>query len=172
MALAPESSCELLLLRHGIAEDADPDRPPEQADAARPLSPAGRRRTAAVVQRLVQRQLSCDRLFSSPLLRAAQTAELAVAAQLAPSIELADPLAPGGQALPWLKEFADRDQLTGQRLALVGHEPDLSALAAALIGAPPGSLQLKKAGVLLLQWWPARPSARLLLVLTPKLTLP
>ncbi len=172
MAAAAESSCELLLLRHGIALEADPQHPPQRADSARPLSPAGRRRTTAVLQRLVQRQLSCHRLFSSPLLRAWQTAELAVAEQLAPAIELADPLAPGGQALPWLQELADRGQLAGQRLALVGHEPDLSALASGLIGAPAASLQLKKAGVVLLQWWPARPVGRLLLLLTPKLLLP
>ncbi len=37
------------------------------------------------------------------------------------------------------------------RLALVGHEPDLSTLAARLVGAPPGSLELRKAGVMLLR---------------------
>ena len=64
-----------------------------------------------------------------------------------------------------------------RRLALVGHEPDLSTLAALLIGVPmaiaPQALQLKKAGVALLQW-PAPPStdllgsARLELLLPPR----
>lgn len=156
------------MLRHGIA--AEPS--PEGNDAVRPLTPAGRRRTRAVLQRLVQRQLVCDRLFSSPLVRARQTAELAVAAQLAASIELAGPLAPGGDALLWLSELGGQRSLLSQTIALVGHEPDLGTLAARLIGAPPGSLQLKKAGVAVLQWWPEQQRARLQLLLTPKLLLP
>ena len=170
--LEREASCRLLLLRHGIAEEPSTDQPAEQADAARPLTAAGRRRTRAVLQRLVQRQLLCDRLFSSPLLRAWQTAELAVATELAPAIELAEPLAPGGDALAWLARLAALHPLAGQTIALVGHEPDLGGLAAALIGARPGSLQLKKAGVAVLQWWPDQPAARLQLLLTPKLLLP
>lgn len=161
-------SCRLLLLRHGIAEEAGADQP----DAARALTPAGRRRTRAVLQRLVQRQLGCERLFSSPLVRARQTAELAVAAQLAASLELAEALAPGGDALAWLQGLGAQQQLAGQTLALVGHEPDLSVLAATLIGAQPGSLQLKKAGVAVLQWWPEQARARLLLLMSPKLLLP
>ena len=154
---------ELLLLRHGIAELGSPD-------ALRPLSPAGRQRTKAVVAALVQRQLRCDRLLSSPLRRAWQTAELAVAGGLAPAIELAEPLAPGGEALVWLHALAAREELAGQRLALVGHEPDLSTLATRLLGAQPGVLQLKKAGMALLQWQP-QGGARLLLLATPKLLL-
>jgi phosphohistidine phosphatase len=39
----------------------------------------------------------------------------------------------------------------GIRLALVGHEPDLGDLAARLVGAPPGALALRKAGLALLE---------------------
>ena len=161
-------SCRLLLLRHGIAADPGPDG----NDVARPLTAAGRRRTRAVLQRLVQRQLVCDRLFSSPLVRARQTAELAVATQLAPAIELAEPLAPGGDAQTWLHELGGQHSLHGQSLVLVGHEPDLSSLAASLIGASASCLQLKKAGVAVLQWWPEQQRARLQLLMTPKLLLP
>ena len=161
--MASPVGCELLLLRHGIAEPGSPD-------ALRPLSPAGLQRTSAVVAALVRRQLGCERLFSSPLRRAWQTAELAVAGGLAPATELAEPLAPAGEAWAWLQALAAREQLAGQRLALVGHEPDLSALAARLLDAHPGALQLKKAGVALLQWQP-QGGARLLLLATPKLLL-
>ncbi|NCV93075.1 MAG: phosphohistidine phosphatase SixA, partial [Synechococcaceae bacterium WB7_3xG_012] len=67
-----------------------------------------------------------------------------------------------------------------KRLALVGHEPDLSTLAALLIGVPmaraPQAIRLKKAGALLLQW-PIAPgadllgSARLEMVLPPRVLL-
>lgn len=156
MAAAPE----LLLLRHGIAEERSPERP----DAERTLTAAGRRRTAAVLARLVALPLPCQHLLSSPLPRARQTAELAVQAGLAPHLVLADGLAPGGDPWPLLHWPAGV-----QRLALVGHEPDLGDLAAALIGAEPGRLVLKKAGIALLQITAPgpRPRGRLRLLLGP-----
>lgn len=151
MALA-----ELLLLRHGIAEERSPGRD----DAERALTPRGERRTRRVIERLVALDLGCDQLLSSPLRRARQTAELAVAAGLAPALRLAPALAPSGDPLPLLTPQA---LAVGARLALVGHEPDLGDLAARLIGAPAGSLVLKKAGFALLQADQARWRLRLLL---------
>ncbi|MEB3277012.1 MAG: phosphohistidine phosphatase SixA [Cyanobacteriota bacterium] len=160
---------QLLLLRHGIAEDGVPD-------AARPLSPAGIRRTTAVLQRLRALDLRCDPLFSSPLLRARQTAELAVAAGLAPALQLASDLAPGGDAYSWLQGLNSSSSSTASptgdgRLGLVGHEPDLSGLAARLIGATAGSLQLKKAGLMVLAWQPGGGPAQLQLLASPRLLL-
>jgi phosphohistidine phosphatase len=166
---------ELLLLRHGIAEQADSGLD----DGQRALTPEGRARTAEVIERLVAMDLGCDLLLSSPLVRARQTAELARAGGLAPELQLAAALAPLSDPLPllerWLGPLAPHPGW--QRLALVGHEPDLSTLAALLIGVPmaaaPRALRLKKAGVALLQW-PSRPegplagTARLQLLLTPR----
>jgi phosphohistidine phosphatase len=151
---------ELLLLRHGIAEERAPGLPDDQ----RALTAMGRQRTAAVLERLVQLNLQCQQLYSSPLRRARETAELAVVAGLAPAVQLADGLAPEGDPWPLLHWPAGV-----QRLALVGHEPDLGALAAALIGAPPSALVLKKAGIVLLQITALspRPRARLRLLLGP-----
>lgn len=151
---------ELLLLRHGLAEE----RSGARSDAERALTPQGVERTGQVVRRLVALELGCERLLSSPLRRARQTAELAVAGGLAPALELAAALAPGGDPLPLL-----RQALGPGRLALVGHEPDLGDLAARLIGAPPGSLVLKKAGVVLLELPDAEPAqGRLRLLLGPR----
>lgn len=132
---------ELLLLRHGIAEEGRPDL----ADGERALTRRGIARTRALLERLVALDLGCHRLLTSPLRRARQTAELAVQAGLAPALELAAGLAPGGDAWPLTLQPGSLE-----RLALVGHEPDLSHLAARLIGAPAGALSLKKAGVALL----------------------
>jgi phosphohistidine phosphatase len=154
---------ELLLLRHGIAEERGPDKP----DAERALTAAGRLRTEAVLAQLVRLELGCTALVSSPLRRARQTAELACAAGLAPALQLAGGLAPGGDPWPLLAGLA-----AGQRLALVGHEPDLGLLAAALIGAGPGTVALKKAGVALMQLEEApalsRPRGRLRLLMGPR----
>jgi phosphohistidine phosphatase len=169
---------ELLLLRHGIAEE----RAEGLADAQRCLTPEGRERTNAQLQGLVELELTCDLVLSSPLERARQTAELAVQAGLAPELELAASLAPLADPLPLLERWlgAVSPRPSWRRLALVGHEPDLSTLAALLIGVPmalaPEALELKKAGVILLQW--SRPpqagllgSARLALLLPPRVML-
>jgi phosphohistidine phosphatase len=79
---------------------------------------------------------------------------------LAPALELAHALAPGGDPEPLLAALDGR-------LILVGHEPDLSALACRLIGAPAGSLVLRKAGAILLSLGPGA-GARLRLLLSPR----
>ena len=150
---------ELLLLRHGIAEERDGIRP----DAERALTAAGIQRTQQVVRRLRTFDLAADRLLSSPLRRARQTAEIAVAAGLAPSLALDAALAPGGDPLPLLQGG------DWQRLLLVGHEPDLGELACRLIGAPAGAITLKKAGLALLDL--GGEGVRLRLLLTPRLIL-
>jgi phosphohistidine phosphatase len=150
----PRLRPQILLLRHGIAEERSPDR----ADGRRALTPAGRRRTAAVLERAVAIGLRVDRLITSPLLRARQTAEIALATGLTPAVELATALEPGGDPLPFLPLWlaggpvADwGDGPRARRVALVGHEPDLGELAARLIGAPAGSISLRKAGLALLE---------------------
>jgi phosphohistidine phosphatase len=145
---------ELLLLRHGIAEERGGPTPEVQ----RALTPAGVRRTQAVVERLVALGLQADELLSSPLLRARQTAEIAVAAGMAGALLLEQALAPGGDPLPLIQ--ASR----AERLLLVGHEPDLGDLACRLLGAPAGAVSLKKAGLAVIR---LQPVASLRLLLAP-----
>ncbi|QNI69531.1 MULTISPECIES: phosphohistidine phosphatase SixA [unclassified Cyanobium] len=137
---------ELLLLRHGIAEERCPGRD----DGLRQLTPEGWRRTRQVVDQLSRLGLGGDRLITSPLARARQTADIAFAAGLAASLEASEALAPGGEALALLLARLEAQEAE-QRLLLVGHEPDLGGLAARLIGAACGSIALKKAGVALLR---------------------
>ena len=141
------STTTLLLLRHGIAEE------PREGldDADRALTERGRQRTRLVLERLLALGCRADRLLCSPLRRARQTAEIAVATGWAPQLSIDDALAPAGEPLAclpaWIQVAADCSPHP-LRLALVGHEPDLSALAAQLIGAPAGALGLRKAGLL------------------------
>ena len=151
---------DLFLFRHGIAQERmggldHPDRS---------LTLRGRQRTEAVVNHLAQLGVRAERLISSPYVRALETARLAHRAGLAPLPEVSDWLVPGGDPQA-LFPFEERSVL------LVGHEPDLSSLAAVLIGAPAGALRLRKAGWLHLQL-PAdaatwRGAARLELLLRP-----
>ena len=149
----PLADRELLLWRHGIAEERHPDRP----DAERLLTTEGSRRTAAVAQELQRLQLCCDPLLSSPLRRAVQTAELGVAAGLASGFAIEASLAPGGDPRRLLQAG------NWQRLGLVGHEPDLGELASTLLGLPAGAITLRKAGIVLIRLGPAAASLEALI---------
>ncbi|MEX0589402.1 MAG: phosphohistidine phosphatase SixA, partial [Cyanobium sp.] len=106
---------------------------------------------------LVRLELACDQLVSSPLRRAVQTAELGVSAGLASQFSIEACLAPGEDPRPLLQAGAWR------RLGLVGHEPDLGELASSLLGAPPGTITLRKAGVALIRLGPGGASLQLLI---------
>ena len=93
---------------------------------------------------LARRGVTLDRLLTSPYRRALQTAELAVEVGIAPRLERCDLLRPAESPLALVHRLQGR-------VGLVGHEPDLGQLACRLLGLMPGSLQLKKAGLVLLR---------------------
>ena len=160
---------ELLLIRHGIAVE----RGSTATDEERALTAEGRARTRKVLQRLLRLELGCDSLLSSPLIRARQTAELALQLGLGDTLNFREELSPGQDPLPLLQELlAD----TWKRVAIFGHEPDLSQLASHLLGCSTNSLQLKKAGVALVELDQGLPrlepgSGQLKLLLSPKVLL-
>jgi phosphohistidine phosphatase len=84
-------------------------------------------------------------ILTSPLVRARQTADL-LHQGLGGSTPLEETalLAPGGRPAELLDHL--RSQKKVERIALVGHEPDLGQLAAFLIGAK-APLVFKKGGV-------------------------
>ena len=129
-----------MLLRHGIAVERVEGR-----DAAdRPLTKRGRRRTQAVIEALVAGGMKLDRLVTSPYDRALETAQIALQAGLAPVLDSDDRLCPGGAAAELLLDHSGS-------IALVGHEPDLGLLACDLLRLPPGSLRIRKAGLVQLR---------------------
>jgi len=136
------SSCELYLVRHAIAAergDAWPD------DTKRPLTARGINRFKDQLGGLKWLDAAIDEIFSSPLVRAKQTADLlASAVDGHPGVKILDPLAPGHPASVVMAQLAKVAKR--QRIALVGHEPDLGHLAAHLIGAG-RPLAFKKGGI-------------------------
>ncbi|HET9232868.1 MAG TPA: histidine phosphatase family protein [Candidatus Eisenbacteria bacterium] len=132
----------LVLFRHGPAGTADPARGPE--DAKRPLSPRGAektRRAALGVMRILEVE---PRIYSSPLLRAKETADL-LAASYTPmlQVELLEALVPGRPQEEVLSRIAGFGEGT---VVLVGHEPSLGHLAGVLVFGPGTTIPLKKAG--------------------------
>jgi phosphohistidine phosphatase len=137
---------ELYFIRHGIAADrgtyANDDERPVTEKGGSGIDQGGRRLMA------VGCRVGC--FLTSPLVRAQQTTEILLEAGLAPSWKTIQALAPDGQLstwLPWLEEWQLVHPIS--RLALVGHEPDLSGWAQELVAGHQGAhWVLKKAGVI------------------------
>ena len=118
----------LYLIRHAHAGQAHHDDPD---DHLRPLSRKGQKQAEALAQALAVLEVRCDRLFSSPYTRAAETA-----APLTPYVR--------GRRLELLAELT-KDDYSGllktlhanlksdETVALVGHEPYLSSLTSYLL---------------------------------------
>ncbi|MGE3537978.1 MAG: phosphohistidine phosphatase SixA [Candidatus Tectimicrobiota bacterium] len=102
---------QLLLIRHGIAAPEGPGLP----DHARPLTPEGRERWQQAVRGLQRLGVQLDRVCHSPLRRAVETAELLMPLLRGEAVRSAALASPPGQA--WL------DELRGECVALVGHQP-------------------------------------------------
>jgi phosphohistidine phosphatase len=127
----PELKVELYLLRH--ADAGDPVAW-QGDDAERPLSGKGRRQARRVGRWLKDLGRRPDAILTSPKARALQTATI-VAASLGQKATVDDrlggPLDP--EVVAQLLLAAGKD---AKRVMLVGHDPDFSALASSLTGAP------------------------------------
>ena len=122
---------ELYLVRHAIAAERGDEWPD---DTKRPLTQRGIVRFREVVRGLSSIGVEVDEIFTSPLVRAAQTAEI-LAAGLSgkPAIKRLDSLAPGHSPAAVVTELAKHAKR--RRVALVGHEPDIGELTCHLLGA-------------------------------------
>lgn len=128
---------KLYFLRHGLA-----DRDQWHGnDFERPLTEKGKARMAREADTLAALGLALDRVVTSPLARAYQTAEI-----VATRLEMGDRLVEDERLAPGFGP----DELAGilsahpqaEAIMLVGHEPDFSETISALIGG--GAVVCKK----------------------------
>jgi phosphohistidine phosphatase len=133
---------KLIIIRHAIAvARGTPDVP----DDERPLTENGKRRFEEVARGLAQICGCPDVLLTSPLPRAAATAEIAAKAwgRISPTSEPVLARGNPDEIIMVLSRYA-----SDQRIAMVGHEPMLSALLARLLGSRTGDrFTLRKGGV-------------------------
>jgi phosphohistidine phosphatase len=147
----------LLLIRHAQAADPDPGRYPD--DTLRPLVPRGKKIQRRMSRELKRRKLVPARVLSSPWKRAWQTArilrdELGLPRKARVACPaLAGP--PDPAALAALAALAATDAPVGgggpeTTLALVGHEPWMSELAALLLTGRRAGLRIDfpKSGIM------------------------
>jgi phosphohistidine phosphatase len=129
---------ELLIVRHAIALERDRQR--WRDDGARPLSPAGMRQSRKAAAGLKVFSKAPDRLLTSPLIRARQTAQILTDVAGWPQAEEAPELSPGGAALAVLTLLG---QKRGKVVAVVGHEPGLGALLAVCLLGEGGAMAIE-----------------------------
>lgn len=130
----------LYFLRHGVAIEREGW---DGADSERPLTDEGREQTHVAARGLAALGLRLDAMYTSPYVRAADTARITAEAL---GVEVA--------AWPELSSGCDLERLAprlaelteARAVMLVGHEPDFSALIGRLIAANsvPARLDLKK----------------------------
>ena len=151
---------EIYFLRHGSAEPASAT----VSDDVRELTEEGRRQVRTVAEALREGGIAVERVVSSPLTRARQTAEVLAECfgvraetdgRLRSGCLLAD-----AQAAILAQPY--------QRLMLVGHEPDFSVIVGQLVGG--AHIKLRPGGVAGLHADRIDPGqATLLLLLSPQL---
>lgn len=158
----------LYLLRHAVAVERG--TPGYENDADRPLTPKGRRKLEKIAEALKERGLELDHIVSSPLVRARETAHV-MAKLYKLKVTHNDLLAPGSD-YSGLKQSLAESHPEAVNLMLVGHEPDLSELTCALIGAPSYALSgYKKGGLACLNLPSWESMASLEYLVTPKVLL-
>jgi phosphohistidine phosphatase len=162
---------KLLVIRHAIAEERDSFAATGAPDSQRPLTDDGRKKMRAGVRGLRELVSRIHVLATSPLLRAAQTAEI-VAKEYghdlqARTVEELSPERRPDELLGWL-----RTHQLGDTVAVVGHEPHLGFLVGWLLtGRNDSFVDFKKGGAVLLEFDdpPSGGNAVLAWALTPRI---
>lgn len=130
----------LYVIRHADAAD-----PADYAtDEERPLTEVGHAQVQRLAATLPQHGVRLAVVFSSPLVRAWQTAEgLLLGWQPRPALQECSALEPGGS----VKELAQLLQEQTGDVAVVGHNPDLEWHIAWLIGSRKAQVAMAKGAV-------------------------
>lgn len=129
---------QLLMVRHAPAEDISDAH---SSDGERELTSKGRKLFREFAQRIIHADQVPDLILYSPLVRTTQTAEiLAEITRISTNcVRMERLLSPGMSVSQLVKALQD---LPEQRIAVVGHNPDVSYCTSQLIGG--GSIEFKK----------------------------
>lgn len=160
---------KLCLVRHAIAIDRE--TPNLVSDAARELTAEGTEKMRRNARAMRKIGLVFDAVWTSPLIRARQTAEiLADAFDPKPPVEVVRALEPCGHFEDLLTRLRERQGT--ETIALVGHEPSLGKLASFMLGGPRNvAIPFKKGGAACIELEDLQPPLRgeLKWLLTPKI---
>jgi phosphohistidine phosphatase len=135
----------LYIIRHAIA--VDEGSPEYEEDSQRPLTDKGKKKMRQIAKGLRALGADFDLILSSPYVRAKETAEiLANVFKIKTDVAFSDNLIPMGDPDLLIAEM--NEKYTANSIALVGHEPFLSALVGLLVSDNAAiDMTLKKGGV-------------------------
>ena len=162
---------ELLVIRHGVAEEREDFAATGQDDPLRPLTKEGRRKMERGARALRRVLPALNVIATSPYTRATQTANIVAAAYDDVAVEQVDALTPESRPQDFVAWLRTREP--GERVAAVGHEPHLGALVYWLLTGETveGRIAMKKGGACLLELDPRPRAGKATLVwsLTPSI---
>jgi phosphohistidine phosphatase len=162
----PPTKIDLFLLRH---EEAGNRMTVEREDSERALTQEGRAEMQRIAKSLKAVGLRSNRIYTSPLRRARETAEITAKILSIPAVEEWDELKPDGSKAALYRKLARLGK--DSRLFLVGHEPYLTSIIGEIIGATSAKIVLKKGGVakVRITSFTPRISGELRWLITPKI---
>ena len=136
---------DLYIIRHAIAVDEGAFA--YEGDSQRPLTDKGKKKMRQIARGLRALGVDFDLILSSPYVRAKETAEiLAEVLKIKADIVFSDNLFPMGDPDALISEMNEKYSVNN--IALVGHEPFLSAMIGLLVTDNVGiDMTLKKGGV-------------------------
>jgi phosphohistidine phosphatase len=150
----------IYLLRHGDAED----QAASGRDFDRRLTPEGIERMRAEAKGMQALDLTFEAIFTSPLLRAKETAEI-VAETLKLDAPILDERIGGGFRLSVVQAILAK-QGRGEKFLFAGHQPDMSLTIQQLCG---GQAEMKRGSLACLECARPEPGQGVLLwLLTPR----
>ncbi len=153
---------QLYFFRHGLAQ---PNEDGSLLDHQRQLTLKGIEQTRIAARMIRGLKIRPSRLYSSPLIRARQTADI-IGQRLDIAVEVRKEIGPGFY-LPAVEDLI-RDLGHHDQVMFVGHEPDFSQTISALIEG--GNVQVKKGGLVRVDITHYHPlKGTLVWMLTPKL---
>jgi len=160
---------DLYIVRHAWAAERDDAQWPD--DDLRLLTEEGRERFARMVEKMATGGMAPQLVCSSPLTRCVETAEiLAAGVDGKPEVVALDQLRPGSD-LEGLLRWTARQARRHERIAWVGHAPDVGRLTAALIGLNDGLTHFAKGAAALIRFDgpPAKGGGELRWLITAKM---
>jgi len=156
---------KIYLVRH--AEAIDYQTGTVNTDSLRYLTSNGRKISREVFKKLKDEFCDLEKIFTSPLIRAVQTAEiLAVVTKFKNDIEVVKELSTDASlsdAIKLIKLNSSFDSI-----ALAGHEPMMGILSASLSGREKSLFPFKKSAVCLVDYNPEKQTGKFIWMFNPK----
>lgn len=139
---------ELIIIRHGNAEEREEFAKKGLEDQLRPLTLKGRKRMQKIFIQLRDQVKGFDAIVSSPFTRARQTAEILSQIYFETKVLEAPELVPQSPPQAFTKWLRTQGR-NYKRIAVVGHEPHLSIFVSYLLAGKQHSfIDLKKGGII------------------------